>query len=599
MPSLREIFAEYLIRFDPRRDIERGNRQVTQLRSTLQRLRPTVASATTALAGMATAAGVGAAAGLQRIVSSTVESTREIERWSGRLSISSGALRSWIELGREYGASVDDVTDALKELQLKAQDAISGGTAQAEMFERIGISIAELRPVVNDADALMALFTTRLNRVNDVALRNFTVDELMSDAGTRLNQVFALGTEEIARRRAALTRSMGPMEGLTRAVSEHVRNVIQMSRRWERFKREVTARVLPILGEISRKLLEFEEPARRVIRSIMDIIRNTHLLRGALIGVGVVAAIAATATIGAWGPVAAAMIGVVAAVAAVAAAYDQVSRTIEGSNTSLRKFLDNSALLGEGGTTGIILALGDAWDRIPGILDEASNGARLLVNDFNMLMTQLGAVSEVLQAIWTVVSAIMERTIAGRLLTAVRGVAQGRAEQERSKERRRLQTQDPSAPEDIDYMTGQVVDASGQPMSLDLSQIDVVPIDAPAPEPAPEPEQPVIPYRYRVPQPMAVASNIDVLPMSPAERDITIPRIPRSRQIEEAAVPRAERPPPQNIAIDAPMTMTLSVAEATDAQEVGQIVTDRVRTEMRGQVAQLESLVSDQTEVGS
>jgi hypothetical protein len=549
---------------------------------------------------MATAAGVGAAAGLQSIISSTIESTREIERWAGRLSMSSSTLRVWGELARENGSDIEDVADAFKELQLKAQDAIAGGKSQAEMFERIGISIADLRPVVNDADALMALFTTRLTRVNDVALRNFTVDELMSDAGTRLNQVFAMGTEEIARRRSELTRSMGPMDGLTRAVAEHTRNVIQMSRRWERFKREVTARVLPILGEISRKLLEFEEPARRVVRSILDIIQNTNLLRGALIGVGVVAAIAAAATIGAWGPIAAAMIGVVAAVAAVAAAYDQVSRTVEGSNTSLRKFLDNSALLGEGGTTGIILALGDAWDRIPGILDEASNGARLLINDFNMLMTQLGAVSEVLQAIWSVVSAIMERTIAGRLLTAIQGTAQGRVEQERQKERRRLQTQDPTAPEAIDYTTGRVVDASGQPMSVDLQQIDVVPIDAPAPAPAPEPEQePVIPYRPRVPQPMAVASNIDVIPMSAAERDITIPRIPRSQQLESSVMPRQDRPPPQNVSIEAPMTMNLSVAEATDANEVSRIVTDRVRTEMRGQVAQLESMVSDQTEVGS
>lgn len=623
MPALREIFAEYTVIFDRSRALQSGNRAVTRLRTSLQRVRPAIADASSALTIMAAAAGAGAAAGLQQMVSSTVDSTREIERLAGQLSMSSSTLRSWGELAREYGADVEDVADAFKELQLKAQDAIAGGTEQAEMFERIGISVEELSSVVNDHDRLMALFTTRLSRVNDVAMRNFTVDEIMSDSGTRLNQVFALGNEEIQRRRAAIERTIGPTQGLTRAVAEHTRSVIQVSRRWDRFKRELTARILPIVGQLSRKLLEFEQPARRMVRAIMEIIKNTNILSGALVGVGIVAAIAAAATIGTWGPIAAMMIGISAAVAAVAAAYDQVSRTVEGSNTALRKFLDNSALLGEGGTTGLVLALGDAWNRIPGILDEASNGARLLINDFNNLMTQLGAVSEVLQTIWSVVQAIMRRTIAGRVLTAVRGMAQGRAEQEREKQRARSEAyitgRGVEGPTGINPTTGEVVDATGQPMSLDRSQIDVVPMDydpseiqvvefAPgelerleAADAARRPTETPFRHAFHTPQPAYVPGSEDIRPMSAMERDISVPAIPRSQMLAEAPVTRAAggAPPQQAVSIDAPMTMSMTIAEATDAQEVERIVGNRVQSEFRSHISQMESLISDQTEVGS
>lgn len=195
MPALREIYAEYGIEFDRDRDLQRGDREVTGLRSRLRGLTPVVAGAASALTGFATVAGGAAAAGLARMVSATVDSTREIQRWSERLGISQGALREWTELSREFGADIDDVTDAFKELQLRGQDAISGGTEQAEMFQRIGISIDDLRPIINDTEALMSLFTSRLDQVSDAGLRNFTVDEIMSDAGTRLLGVFNLGRD--------------------------------------------------------------------------------------------------------------------------------------------------------------------------------------------------------------------------------------------------------------------------------------------------------------------------------------------------------------------------------------------------------------------
>lgn len=584
MPALREIFAEYDVSFDRRRALQRGNRQVSRLRSTLQRLTPTVTSAAAALGTLATAAGVGAAAGLQRIISSTVESTREIERWSGRLSISSTALRSWIELGREYGASVDDVTDALKELQLKAQDAISGGTAQAEMFERIGISLDDLRPIINDTDALMALFTTRLNEVNDVALRNFTVDELMSDAGTRLNQVFALGTQEIARRRGAITQAMGPTEGLARLVLEHTQGVIQLTRRWERFKREITMRVLPVVADLARKIAEFEEPLRRAGAAILRVVQETNLLKGALVGVGIVAAGVAAATIGVWGPVVAVFIGMVIAVAAVAVVFDQLSRTIDGAETALREYLDQESILGEGGTEGLLLLLSDRWENLKTNVVNATGA----IQDF---ITWMEPAIELMRTVWRLmsfatgglgiadaISGAMGGSILEQAIPTLREASQERLEEERASGRstreQRAENERISALEEgqADPWTGRSVDISGQDISVPV-------------------EGEVAPIRPRTDGGRDERDDVVRIP--------DVPIISRTPAVAEARLPRQERAQPQNVSIDAPANYTFNIAEATDSAEVARMVTNEVETSQRRMVTELESMISDRTEVGS
>lgn len=370
MPALREIYASYGVEFDKERNLQRGNRQVDRLRSRLGRLSAVAGRVRGAMGGLTAVVGGGAAA-IGGMVTSTVRAERELGLWSERLNIGSRSLRTWIELGREYGASIDDVTDALKELQLKAQDAISGGTEQAEMFERIGISIDDLRPIVSDTDELMGLFTRRLNENTTAAMRNFTVDEIMSDAGTRMMGVFKLGAEAIDRRREAIERQLSPEQDLTAQVQESASTVARLSREYRRFKRELTALLMPALQRVTQVLGEMTPTIRRVIPAVTEIIENTNLLEGALYGLAAAAAVLAIATIELWGPMALAAGAAAAVVAGVAVAYDQVTRSINGSETALSEYLDAEERLGEGGTRGVLLLLSDAWERLTSRLQTA------------------------------------------------------------------------------------------------------------------------------------------------------------------------------------------------------------------------------------
>jgi len=545
---------------------------------------------------MGAAAGGAAVAGVQQIVSSTIESTREIDRWANRLSVSESALRSWVELGREYGASVDDVTDALKELQLKAQDALTGGTAQAEMFQRVGISLNDLRPIVNDADALMALFTRRLNENVASGMQAFTVDELMSDAGTRMLPIFRLGTREIQRRREALTRAVGPTADLSRVIRDHGRRVLEVTRRWERFKRDLTARILPIIGQLAAKISEFEAPARRMIQTIIQIAQETNILKGLLIGVGVVSTVVAAMTITTWGPVVLAFIAVGAAVAGIAIAFDQVSRTIAGANTTLREYLDSEALLGRNGTEGLLLVLSDTWEN----MKRNISGATDAVIEFG---ETIQPVLSALQSVWEMISFIsggfgIADAIRGQVLPEgvlgglrdLRGAAQGRLQERVAEERQRERSQQDrnairaganpqnrqvAELERSDRWEGPNTDIVGLPMS--------VPSDTPSERP---PRTDFLPGRWGVPEPLRA-------------RVQEIPRIPRSESVGETRIPRPDRAQPQNISIDAPMNLAIDIAEATDAEEVARVVRQEQTIAQNRWISELQSLISDQTEVGS
>jgi hypothetical protein len=566
MPALREIFAEYDVVFDRQRNLQRGNRMVSRLSASLRRIRGPVVSATQALGAMAAGAGVAAAAGLQQIVSSTIESTREIDRWASRMSISSEALRSWTELGREYGASVDDITDALSELQLKAQDALSGGTEQAEMFERIGISLEDLRPVVNDMESLTNLYTDALNDNVDASMQMFVTDELMSDAGRRALPIFRLGTQEIQRRRAALTQAAGPTAELSRIVAEHGRRVRAITRRWERFKRELTARVLPIIGQLAEKVSEFEEPARNMIRWISRIAQETEILQGILVGVGVVAVGVAAATIGAWGPMVAAFIGIAAAVAGIAVAWDQVSRTIGGANTKLREYLDSEEILGQGGTEGLLLLLSDRWENMKRNISNATDALVEFGETIQPILSALQSVWEMITFIssgFGLADVIRDQILPDGILGGIRGAAQARVREERSREGARR-------------------DAESFARGMDPQNVAVEELERAV--------------RWEGP-----GTDISGQPLSVPElaRTREIPTVPRSAAIETARLPRQERAQAQSISIESQPVFNFDISEATDADEVTRLVTQEVTQAQSRWVSELESLISDQTEVGS
>jgi len=416
--ALRELFAEFTVKFDAKGAIPKGDKAVSKLKKSLSGLNRNlkgfesgvngVASSLVSMAGALTAAvGVGA---MVAFAHATIESTNELIRWSQRLGMSVGQLDQWVSVAARFGASTDDMTDALKELQLKAQDAISGGKSQEEMFQRIGISLDDLRPIVNDAGGLMDFFSGKLEKVNDRALRNFTVDELMSDAGTRLIPVFEQGAEAIQRMRNGYAEQGRETEALAKIQVEFNRTISESRTSFRSLATNVLIRVLPTIDLLVRT-------SGKLAAAFKESVKEGYILEVGLASLGAAAAIAAGLTIASWGPIAA-VIGLF--VGFVLVLEDLIVAT-RGGNSAAEELL--TTLLGASEARQILADIRDLFDGITiaaGWFADAVNG---IIYELGIMLGLVSDVSETLG-------------VTGRAVTTRRGAGAGATTLEQRREQR-------------------------------------------------------------------------------------------------------------------------------------------------------------------
>jgi hypothetical protein len=373
---LREIFARFGVDFDTR-ELERGDQKTKATTRSLGGLDEVAEHVSGTIKNLgASIAGVFAVGAVQQMITGTVQATREIERWSQRLNTNVQSITAWSRVAEPFGVDLEDMADGLKELQLKAQDALTGGTAQAEMFGRIGISLDDLRPVVNDVNGLMELFVERLDDVSDAGLRNFTVDELMSDAGTRLLPVFRMGSERLRDLRREAEKASEPTARLAERMTDWSIATGRFNTSLESLRATFVLGILPSM----EKVIGFGTQLSGIFQGLIS---DQSLVTATGITAGIAVAGVAAASVSTWGPAAlgASKFGIVLGVAALA--VEDLLVTIQGGDSVTREFVDG--LFGVGATAkaidkvkASIQAVHDVIVDTISVLSESAIGRRII-----------------------------------------------------------------------------------------------------------------------------------------------------------------------------------------------------------------------------
>jgi sRNA-binding protein len=336
MTALRELFYSAEVEFDKRGALAKGNKAINKTEKSVKGFDETVKSSTGSMRGLVAAVGGSATiAAFNRLISSTVESTNEIARWSARLGISERDMHNWSASASLYGASVEDVADSFKELQIKTRDAMTGGGEAGDAWKLLGVDVKTLEPILGDQVALMETFTRALAGVNEET-QNFVVDEIMSDAGTRMLPLLRQGVGGIR----ALNEEADRMGGetfpeLARETREYTRAQRRSNRAWTSLRNSLVSKVLPTLT----KMLEKGED---LLEWLQEMEEKSNILKATMIVLGGVAAGAAVAAAAAWGAAIAPFLAAAAAVAVIALAIDDLYTTVEDpdSETLTRRFLE-------------------------------------------------------------------------------------------------------------------------------------------------------------------------------------------------------------------------------------------------------------------
>ena len=129
-------------------------------------------------------------------VNRAAESAIETERWAMRLGMSASELSKLSNVAQLGGANLDDLTDTMKEVAIKAGEAAEGNEGYSKTFQTLGIdarSFAQL-PIeqqfkrFSDAVSTADLGAQQLIRA---------VDDLASDAGVRMIETLKKGSKGI------------------------------------------------------------------------------------------------------------------------------------------------------------------------------------------------------------------------------------------------------------------------------------------------------------------------------------------------------------------------------------------------------------------
>lgn len=292
------------------------------------------------------------------------ENAQEVSNWAARLRVSEKSMLSWMGVGQQFGADVDDVTDAMNDLRLRAQDAIDDQNTQRDNFKTLGISVQDLEANIGDAAGLMAFFTEKVGEHNNAAERAFVVDELLSDAGVRLLPMFEAGAERVQKMR-------GEFLANNEATSEAITNwklmrpvIAQTTQKLVNLRSVIALRVMPSFEK-------FLSVIGKISRFFEGIIQNTTLASTAFTVLGIAAAVAARAILVAWAPVVLKFTLVVAAILALILIIDDLRGGINGADSAIGNFIDS--ILGIGTFKNIIAGLRENFDDVRQSILEATD----------------------------------------------------------------------------------------------------------------------------------------------------------------------------------------------------------------------------------
>lgn len=154
-----------------------------------------IAAGTAAVTALGTAA---AAAGkeLWTMAGEVAEAGDEVQKNSQKVGMSYGAYQKWDYAMKVAGTEMSSCSNGLKTLSNKFDDAISGSKSAGEIFNRLGISLDDLKG--KSREDVFSTVVSSLQNVQDETTKAALANDLFGKSGQELLPMFNMTNEELA-----------------------------------------------------------------------------------------------------------------------------------------------------------------------------------------------------------------------------------------------------------------------------------------------------------------------------------------------------------------------------------------------------------------
>jgi muramidase (phage lysozyme) len=223
--------------------------------------------------GGAIVAGVGGAAiALKEIANSVAE----VDREARKAGVSSKVWQQWTYVATATGMSIDGVTDALKELNIRGDEFAKTGKGSAEeAFQRLGYSAADVAQKLKDPSRFLDEIIGKLKQM-DAAAQTRILDEVFGGTGAeQMAKVLGMNVAEIQKMRSeAATFTDEQVEAakrIDREFSTMWRNFTVYAKQAAVEGVNVASKVIgfindPTMGARDRRLAEYNSPEKQLER---------------------------------------------------------------------------------------------------------------------------------------------------------------------------------------------------------------------------------------------------------------------------------------------------------------------------------------------
>ncbi len=166
------------------------------VRRRMRSLRKTVFSLKTSVIGLS---GIG---GFGLLIKSSLSSIDVIGKMSKTYGIATEELAAFKIAAELGGSSLQTFAKAAKQVSKNTFDFVVKGTSEAKTsFETLGITVEDLKPIMNDNVALIGLIADGLNKLDDGAIKTALAYELLGGRALELLPALSGGTEQLKKYR--------------------------------------------------------------------------------------------------------------------------------------------------------------------------------------------------------------------------------------------------------------------------------------------------------------------------------------------------------------------------------------------------------------
>ena len=149
-----------------------------------------------AVGAAVTAAFVGASKAVGSFFSSLVDKGDALDKMSQRIGISVEGIGKLSQMAQLCGSSMETFEGAISKMQKSLEAAAQGGAAQQQAFQRLGLSITDLKAMAPE-DQFLAV-SKAMGGLTDQSERTAMAMQLFGRSGTELMPFFNQGSEGIA-----------------------------------------------------------------------------------------------------------------------------------------------------------------------------------------------------------------------------------------------------------------------------------------------------------------------------------------------------------------------------------------------------------------